>query len=182
MTVYEIEGIRLAIRPIEDATAGADCAGRYSRRERERMAVREILDRLLGRDAVLGHRDDGSPYIAGRPEVHISVSHSIHWAAVAVGPVPVGVDIEEPREQLRKVAPRVLDAGELAVCGGSLDGMLRAWVLKEALYKLNPCPETCDFRKNISLDPLRSGSVAARLLFEMQLPSPEAFIALVGRL
>ena len=126
----ELAGCRVYLL---EFAVGDRCSGQ---REGEKRAVREIVESVFGDNAVLSHRPDGSPVVEGC-NVEISVSHCRGVAAVAVNTDSqrIGIDIEEPRDQLARVAPRVLSAEELSAYGGSADGLLRAWTLKEALYK-----------------------------------------------
>lgn len=107
--------------------------GRADARSRERRAVAALAGAAFGGAEIL-HHPDGAPYVEGHPEVHISVSHSTRLAVLAVAPVPVGVDIEEPRTALRRVAARFLTEAELEVYAAPAD-LLRAWTLKEAAFK-----------------------------------------------
>ena len=58
-----------------------------------------------------------------------------------------------------RVAPRVLSESEMAVYGVSSDLLLRAWTMKEALYKAALTPGL-DFRRDIML-PSHPASTAA---------------------
>ena len=71
----------------------------------------------------------------------------------------VGVDIEQWREQLVRVAPRVLSESEMAVYGASSDLLLRAWTMKETLYKAALTPGL-DFRRDIVLPPHPTSTAA----------------------
>lgn len=120
------------------------CAASGSgRREREREAVGRLVREAFGPQAVLEHRADGSPIVAAAGESQISVSHSRRMAVLAVAPAAVGVDIEEPREQLLRVAGRFMTPEEQKVYS-SPGLILKAWTLKEAAFKtLRPeCPST----------------------------------------
>lgn len=121
-----------------------------SRREAERCAVGRLLAEALP-GAVLSHTADGAPCVAGNG-VCVSVSHSRVRAALAVSldGTPVGVDVETWRGQLEKVAPRVLSREEIAAYGSTREGLLRAWTLKEALYKAALTPGL-DFRRDVRL-------------------------------
>lgn len=123
---------------IEDCAASAPC-----RREREREAVRRLVRAAFGPQAVLEHRADGSPIVAAAGESQISVSHSRYLAVLAVAPVAVGVDIEEAREQLLRVAGRFMTPDERRHYP-TPELILKAWTLKEAAFKtLRPeCPST----------------------------------------
>lgn len=116
-----------------------------TRREAELEA-----ERLLLPGVAIVHDADGAPRVEGSAEA-ISISHSRTHIAIAIGgEAPLGIDIETPRAQLRAVAPRVLSAEELEVYGAAPDGLLRAWTLKEALYKAALAPGL-DFRRDIRL-------------------------------
>lgn len=152
------------------------------RREAEREAVERLVGHLFGGDARVGHRDTGAPYIEGA-DVYISISHSRSAACLAVADDGApGVDIEEPREQLRRVAPRVLSDDEMEIYGRSMPLLLRAWTLKEALYKAALTPGL-DFRSDIAL-PLDLDDMTAKVggrLFDILLidSTEERTIALV---
>ena len=120
-----------------------------NRPDAERRAVSRLISYAFGPSACLAHRPSGAPYIIGS-DVSVSVSHSRGYAAVAYSSAAiVGVDIEEPRQQLARVAPRVFSDEELALYS-SPELLLRAWTLKEALYKAALTPGL-DFRKDIRL-------------------------------
>lgn len=164
-------GVRLLVDPIPEGS-------REDRRAREREAVAGLLSELLP-GALIAHRPDGAPYLEGMPDVYISISHSVHYAAIALAPFPIGIDIEEPREQLRRVASRVLSDSELAAAD-TLPSLLHAWTVKEALYKLAPSPEACDFRSYITVNPPTVNHHPAKILLTHTLPPPPACISVVS--
>ncbi|MDE6853919.1 MAG: 4'-phosphopantetheinyl transferase superfamily protein [Muribaculaceae bacterium] len=121
-------------------TSLGDGASRAGRAEREEAGVNRLLCEVFGPESERRHDASGRPwlYVSGkRQDVNISISHSRRHAVLAVAPsgVDIGVDVEEWREQLTRVAPRVLSPEELSEYGSSADGLLRGWTLKEALYK-----------------------------------------------
>lgn len=151
--VFKYDDITLGVTPIEDGP------GR-TRTEREHAAVGAIITHFFGADTIVGHRDTGAPYLVGREDISLTVSHSRDYAAVAFSAErTVGVDIEQWREQLVRVAPRVLSESEMAVYGVSSDLLLRAWTMKEALYKAALTPGL-DFRRDIMLPPHPASTVA----------------------
>ena len=119
MTVY------LTVGPVDDS-CGA------TRRERERSAVRRVLRGMLGDgSAEIGHTSAGAPFVVGRDDLHISVSHSRSEVAVAISTDgPVGVDIESPSPRVARVVTREMGPDEPA-----LIDPLRAWTAKEAVFK-----------------------------------------------
>ena len=136
------------------------------RRQREDIAVAKLVTEAFGQGAVRHNDSIGTPYILmnGRViNVEVSVSHSRSHAVLAVAPqgIALGVDIEDNRQQLQRVAPRILSASELRVYSSLPLGLLKAWTMKEALYKATrrSFGKELDFTANIQL-PLKPGGVA----------------------
>jgi len=127
MKIIELPQATIALAPIPDQ-------GDKSRRERERAAVQKLVDHAAGTHVDILHHDDGSPYPAEPCQLHISISHSRHIAALLWSSVPGwGIDIEEARqEQLSRIAARVLNQDEISLYHQNL---LQAWTLKEATFK-----------------------------------------------
>ncbi|WP_069743409.1 4'-phosphopantetheinyl transferase superfamily protein [Streptomyces sp. EN23] len=87
-----------------------------------------------GRD---GH---GRPYLPDHPGVGVSYSHADGLAAAAVGPGPVGIDVEPLTRRLGPVSVlrRLLPHDEVDAAGAEPDpgpALLRLWVRREALFK-----------------------------------------------
>lgn len=110
-----------------------------SGRDGERAAVSRLVARAFGNDARLLHAPNGRPYVeggAGGGGRFISVSHGAGMALLAVNARRrIGIDVEAPRMQLHRVAAKFLHADEAAVWGGSMERLLAAWTVKEAVYK-----------------------------------------------
>lgn len=106
------------------------------RAERERNAILQMLEKLIGGPAVIEHTPDGAPVIPDS-DIHISVSHSRNYAALAWSQLPgFGIDIEEARlSQLQQIATRFLTQKEYDIYSCRPDGLLQAWTLKEAAFK-----------------------------------------------
>ena len=109
------------------------------RREREEAAVVRMVERVFGAGARRVHDALGAPLImlpdGNRCKEYVSLSHSRRTAALAVSSRRIGIDIEEERPQLGRVAARVLSDDELKQYLQLPHGLLRAWTLKEALFK-----------------------------------------------
>ncbi|MER6017109.1 4'-phosphopantetheinyl transferase family protein [Streptomyces anulatus] len=87
-----------------------------------------------GRD---GH---GRPYLPDHPGLGVSYSHADGLAAAAVGPGPVGIDVEPltRRPGPLAVLRRLLPEGEVDAARAGPDpgpALLRLWVRREALFK-----------------------------------------------
>lgn len=147
-------------------------AGELCRRRAETEAVGRLLRALAGPDVSIEHDSDGAPRLVGAVG-HVSVSHSPGAAAVALDAVArVGIDMESVSRasQLARVAPRVMAADEIAVYGDVEHGLVRAWTIKEALYKAAGNPGI-DWRTGLGLPyPLndthaRAGAHACEVIY-----------------
>lgn len=79
----------------------------------------------------------GKPFLEKYPH-HFSLSHSYPYVAAQINRFKrVGIDLEQPKEKLLKVAPRVLSMAELEDAGGDIVKHCIYWCAKEALYKLD---------------------------------------------
>lgn len=130
------DGVEISIIPVA-ATA-------QPMREAEREAVSRLVEAAFGSGAALTHSAAGAPLVDGVEDGRVSVSHGAGYAALAVCDAGrrAGIDVESPREQLRRVVRRILSPAEAAIlpdaaaCDITL--LLRIWTAKEAVYKLTP--------------------------------------------
>src|SRR5690606_11645385 len=77
----------------------------------------------------------GKPFLIGSP-LHLSLSHSYPFvAAVLHRHKNVGIDLEQPKDKLLRIAPRVLCADELRNAGNDVVKHCVYWCAKEALVK-----------------------------------------------
>lgn len=112
------------------------------RRQAERNAVMRLVAEAFGRDAAIGHDAAGAPFIIGKPDVYISVSHCPGVAVLAVSRrVPIGIDAEWEDNRLQRIAARFLSADEHQRFGGSLSALAWAWTAKEAAFKALGIPD-----------------------------------------
>lgn len=80
---------------------------------------------------------------AGKPSLEkyphrLSLSHSYPYVAAQIDKFKsIGIDLEQPKEKLLKVAPRVLSLVELANAGQDIIKHCVYWCAKEALFKLD---------------------------------------------
>jgi len=106
----------------------------------EHLAGRTLVSRLM--DALgltyQGLRKDefGKPYAEGH-NIHLSLSHSYPYVAAVVDRAQtVGIDLEQPKDKLLRVAPRVLSPAELADAGTDVMKHCVIWCAKEAMIKI----------------------------------------------
>lgn len=78
----------------------------------------------------------GKPYLSGS-DIHISLSHSYPYVAAIVHRTKnVGIDLEQPKEKLLRIAHRVLSETELHDAGTNLVKHCIYWCAKESLIKI----------------------------------------------
>ena len=116
------------------------CPNRSERRIKEIEAVTQLVARAFGPGAELRHTDEGRPYIDGRDDVYISISHCADICLLAVSDTPVGIDAETARDQLIGIAHKFLTQGEMARAPHSLTTLMRLWAAKEAVFKCASIP------------------------------------------
>lgn len=139
------------------------------RRRTEVLTTWSLAAAVFGTDVVIGHDIIGAPYIAGC-ETHISISHCADCVVIAVNETSVvGVDAEVWRPQLLRVAARFLTPAEAAL-PMSRAALLRAWTVKEAVYKAAMMPGLSFQNIHLPAAGSRWAVVdgAARLMFKVE--------------
>ncbi|MDE6859121.1 MAG: 4'-phosphopantetheinyl transferase superfamily protein [Duncaniella sp.] len=111
------------------------------RRAREEESKLTLLREAFGDTTELSHDRFGAPYLCSHPGTHISLSHSTDTCVLAVSDTPIGVDIENWRPQLSRVAKKFLTPDELerleslAEESHKTSFLLKMWTAKEATFK-----------------------------------------------
>ncbi len=107
----------------------------------EFLAGRALIRALVEKEGLtfLGVAKDafGKPFLKGLKR-SISLSHSFPYVAAVIGEsLPVGIDLEQPKEKLLRIAPRVLHSDELKDAGSDVVKHCVYWCAKEALIKIH---------------------------------------------
>ena len=133
------------------------------------LGTRVLLRKMLQTDEYIDCKVDshGKPYLVNMP-YHISLSHSFDYAAVMIGKSPVGIDIEQVKQKVERIAHKFMREEELAFVQGpdKINQLYVCWCAKEAVYKCFGQKEV-SFADNILLQPFQfegHGWVDARLL------------------
>ena len=137
-------------RPVDDRLLDAATRARLAAmrrpddRDRHATAVRlsDLLVRSRAGDGARVHRRRGAPpqVVGADAPLHLSVSHAGPYVAVAIGPHPLGVDVEEVGADIEWTAAVMVASGEAEAVAAlpSADrqaALLRLWVRKEAVLK-----------------------------------------------
>jgi len=124
-------------------------------KRKEHMAGRLILKALVEENDLCYegiYKDEvGKPHLNKHPH-HISLTHSFPWVGAIISlNEPVGIDLEQPKEKLKKIAYKFLNDAELKSVGDDVEKLCIYWCAKEALYKLLG-KKGIIFKLNLSLD------------------------------
>lgn len=133
------------------------------------LGTRVLLRTMLNTDEYIDCQIDshGKPYLVNLP-YHISLSHSFDYAAVMISKSrPVGIDIEQIKQKVERIAPKFLSAEERATIStqNKIEHLYVCWCAKEAVYKCYGQKEV-SFLDNIALLPFNfatEGSLEANL-------------------
>lgn len=102
-------------------------------------ATRHLVNELIGAPCTVLKDAYGKPYLQNRTE-HISLSHTVNYAAVIVSKeAETGIDIETVHPRVERIAHKFLRADELEAIAPEerTDKLMLLWSAKEALYKLH---------------------------------------------
>lgn len=130
-TKEELDSLSPEVCPIEIISA---------QKKLEWLAGRMLIKTLVehcGLDYHGLHKDEfGKPFLKEHAH-HISLTHSFPYVAAQIDSrQSVGIDLEQPKEKLLKVATRVMADYELADAGQDILKHCVYWCAKEALYKV----------------------------------------------
>ncbi len=102
-----------------------------------RILLKKLLELWQEEFRGLSKDEFGKPHLI-RHSYPISLTHSYPYVAAVIDPSrPVGIDLEQPKEKLLRVAPRVLHLEERADAGTDIIKHCIYWCAKEALIKIH---------------------------------------------
>jgi phosphopantetheinyl transferase len=175
--IDESAGELLSLLSRRDAYLPSLACMRTERRKQEWLAARVLLKELLGEELLIAYRTDGAPYLA-ESKLHISISHTKSYAAVAVNEsAPTGIDIEYPGKRILKVRSRFMNPEEEAMLDPSrgAEHLLICWCAKETLFKLIGRPDV-DFRRHLHLSPFPCGESGSLTATESRTPQAASYL------
>ncbi|MGI6573510.1 MAG: 4'-phosphopantetheinyl transferase superfamily protein [Fermentimonas sp.] len=123
-----------------------------SRRSIEWLATRAMLFVLLDDDKSIQNYPDGRPYLSDRSHL-VSISHTRDYAALLLhNSLPIGIDIEERSERIKKIAAKFISEKEYIDPTNKVLHQLLHWSAKETLFKRLNLREV-DFKEHLFLHP-----------------------------
>ena len=115
-----------------------------SHKEMSSFAYNLLIDKLSQRlslpqsDIVINKDERGKPFVEGREDVFVSISHSKGAVMVGISDKPIGVDIEMLKTRRKTVEKRVFTDREISLIDSSTDenkAFFVLWTLKESYLK-----------------------------------------------
>jgi phosphopantetheinyl transferase len=101
-----------------------------------RVLVKHLMSSMGLAFAGIRKDEFGKPFPAGSA-YQLSLSHSYPYVAALVDRnQSVGIDLEQPKPKLIKIAPRVMNKIELADAGDDMIKLCVYWCAKEAMIKI----------------------------------------------
>ena len=107
----------------------------------EWLASRQLILTLCNHLGLrfFGVRKDefGKPFLEKYPH-HLSLSHSFPFVAAQIDyDHPVGIDLEQPRQKLLNIGPRIMSSIELQDAGANVIKHCVYWCAKETMFKIH---------------------------------------------
>lgn len=117
-----------------------------------RALIKSLVEKTGGEYTGIRKDEHGKPYLKDRKHA-ISLSHSSPYVAAQIHlGGSVGIDIEQPKEKLLRVASRVLSNEEEKDAGTDIVKHCVYWCAKEAMYKIHG-KRGLHFSNQLNLDP-----------------------------
>lgn len=111
----------------------------HTKRQKEMLIVRKIIKTFLPHHQ-LKYKENGEPYLLPLG-IHISISHSFPFVALAISKNKMGIDLEKLTPRIKLLKDKFLTQTELSWIGNKeneMDLLSVIWTIKEALYKIHP--------------------------------------------
>lgn len=127
----------------------------------EWLAARHTVQKLCPELGIeyqgIDKNPEGKPLLINS-KAEISLSHSYPYVCAIIDKeLEVGIDVEQPKEKIKKIAYKFLSDEELVYCNGCLTMQCILWSAKEAMYKIY-AKKGLTFKKHLIIDPFELSS------------------------
>ncbi len=135
-----------------------------------RVLVKQLVNQMGHQFYGITKNDFGKPSLLNHP-FNLSLSHSYPYVTALIDrEKPVGIDLEQPKEKLLSVAPRMFQQDELLDAGESITKHCIYWCAKEVLLKVYG-KKDLTFAKDLIITPFslqKSGLLIGRIIVNKQ--------------
>lgn len=170
--LWLIEESEEALRSQVNASEAIPATFTNANKRLEHIAARALVKTLMESLGLTyqGIRKDefGKPFPEGS-EYQLSLSHSYPYVAALLDrKISVGIDLEQFKVKLLKIAPRVLSESEVKDAGNDLKKHCVYWCAKEALIKIYGKKHLV-LAQNLQIDPFSlgtEGDISGRIIVD----------------
>lgn len=131
-----------------------------------RVATKAVMKSLQHSFRGITKDEFGKPFLTGY-DLQLSLSHSFPYVAVLVDEkTSVGIDLEQPKEKLLRIAARVHHENELEDMGNDIVKHCIYWCAKESLVKLHGKKDLI-FAENMFIEPFtrrHEGDISGKII------------------
>jgi len=133
----ESEEELLQLRPLSEEENKEFSSLKNSKRKKEWLTNRILLEHLVGKNFSIDYLPDGKPLLL-KPKLFLSISHSENFVVVFISKNrEIGIDIEKNRKDIGLLKHKFLLDEELQIIDNSDIQLLHIyWGAKEAMYKM----------------------------------------------
>ena len=132
-----------------------------------RVASKQVLGALNVDFSGIAKDQFGKPF-PRMSQMQLSLSHSFPYAAALVDRnTPVGIDLEQPKEKLLRIAKRIHQAEELRDLDDDLIKHCIYWCAKESMIKMHGRKDLI-FAENMFIQPFQrkeEGNITGKFIF-----------------
>jgi 4'-phosphopantetheinyl transferase len=133
-----------------------------------RILVKLLMEKLDQSFQGVTKNSYGKPFPIGS-SYQLALSHSYPYVTALIDKhIPVGIDLEQPKAKLLKIAPRVLSSDELADAGTNVVKHCVYWCAKESLIKVYG-KKDLTLAQNIKISPFElaeGGNIVGQIIVD----------------
>ena len=138
--------------------------------QRAFLSVRKLLQETGHNDVQLHYDEFGKPHLDN--ENHISITHSFDFSAIILSDKNVGIDIEQRREKIIRIADKFVDDSEFAFLDKEnleeyVSKLTVIWGIKEAVFKIRN-EKGISFKDHIFVAPFEMTDLKAEALLTFE--------------
>jgi len=138
--------------------------------QRAFLSVRKLLQETGHNDVQLHYDEFGKPHLDN--ENHISITHSFDFSAIILSDKNVGIDIEQRREKIIRIADKFVDDSEFLFLNKEnlqeyVSKLTVIWGIKEAVFKIRN-EKGISFKDHIFVAPFEMKDLKAEALLTFE--------------
>lgn len=138
--------------------------------QRAFLSVRKLLQETGHNDVQLHYDEFGKPHLDN--ENYISITHSFDFSAIILSDKNVGIDIEQRREKIIRIADKFVDDSEFTFLNKEnleeyVSKLTVIWGIKEAVFKIRN-EKGISFKDHIFVAPFEMTDLKAEALLTFE--------------